>query len=87
MPQPEQQQLRPPKQKHHEMDMKDPKNQHEHDPNHPHPHVSIKRQDSLTWFMDEAFSVTNIQPSNPFHRPLPTMVADEMGEEIGRAHV
>ena len=68
-------------QKHHEMDMKDPKNKDEHHPDHPHPHVSIKHQDSLTWFMDEAFSVTNIQPFNPFHRELKTMVAYGSGDD------
>ena len=82
MPTATRQQERPPKaQKHHEMDMKDPKNQDEKSPYHPHPHVSMKNQDSLTWFMDEAFSVTDIQPSNPFHRPLSTLVANAPGDD------
>jgi hypothetical protein len=72
-------------QHHHQLDMKDPTNQDEHHAHHPHPKVSVRDQDTITWFMDEDFLVINIEqtdddpkrpkdvskPPNPFYRPLP----------------
>ncbi len=45
-------------------------------------HISESRQDTILWECEQDFEITDVQPSNPFHRQFPARASWSPQEQV-----